>query len=228
MRLNRIMRGGLLGLLAVFVLASGCTGSDKLNPGSGQIVVQVSTQNSTTRFDTAFVGLLQIEVVPVDPGIAAAAGIHPVGVLDSANRPGDIDFALDGNQFVIPVTLGTGRWRIRRILFDNMNFFDFDPPPSEDSCEEFISFYSLPDKVRIQDFGQDVIFEVDNTGRTSLTITVDGQKFAEGFQAGFQCVELGGQAAPGTPCLEAWCIQSNAPYDPSQLDMRASEFLDFS
>jgi len=225
MRSNRFCRGALLGMLAVVLLASGCTGSDKLNPGSGQIVIQISTQNSSTRFDTAFVGLLQIELVPVDPTSAGAAGLFPVGVINSADRPGDIDFANDGMQFAVPVTVGTGRWRIQRILIDNLTFIDFDPPASQTTCEDFITMYSLPDKVRIQQFGQDVIFEVDNTGRTSLTITWDGAKFLEALQAGFTCVP---QGFPG--CSQPWCLlfPGNPVFDPSQLDMRASEFLDFS
>jgi hypothetical protein len=200
MRLNGWRIGVLLAALSPVILATGCTGSDVLTPGTGNHQTRVVPENAGGRFvdsefDAARLSLRQIEARPTNPQADAVLGPSNFGLL---RQPANTNF-VTGQALEVTIPLTSGSYRLERILVNKIQLNDVDDltvpglsDPINPTCHDFIkriSFLSNQDQVEIlgSDLDDDVIFGLDAAQPGSLTVRVDYPGYLAALIAAIDC-----------------------------------------
>jgi hypothetical protein len=245
MRLNHWYRVACLALILPVLFAAGCTGTDVLNPTTGNVRFELNVVDVPVdfRFDTARFRIRQITVRPVDAGADAVLGADAIGLMREAQT---LNFDI-GEPVVRFLPLGTGSYRLEAITISNINFRDLDahpctvPPypapcdllfPPEDllcSCDgvaagDYIDRYRSTDNdggVYIGDFAEPIIFHIDSGDENPLVLSFHWDQLLLAIQDAWAYLE-DYQCDP----VEPYCLLSfGNGFNEATFSSHASEFL---
>jgi hypothetical protein len=236
MNLDNLKHAARLAVLLPLVVAAGCTGSDMLTPTTGSFKIQVEVVNVPEGYrfgdsdgDRARFRILQIRVQPADPRAAEAlgdeAGMAIMRFAKSINHHiTEPKLLWDANAQPpeYPPPLSSGTWILKSIEIDLFNFKDNGDPPSEDSCEDYITTYRTNEfdgSKLLQEFGQEVTFNVEGGVDNQFSIVIDWEAFSDALQASWPCYQNCGD--------DPWCLQDFSAFQNEVFYSRIPDFLSF-
>jgi len=207
---NSRVIGVLLAVWAPFVVLTGCTGTDVLTSGSGDLEFRAELDNASGRFvdnpfDRARLDVEQIEIRPTNADADAALGSVNLGLIDEEFGA---DFVSGISKLAItPQTSGT--YRLIRMLIPRIVLSDTDDltvaglsDPVVPACHDFIKDADLGLGGQAALFGIEntdlpapvtVTLDANNPGR--LTLRLDYPGFLAAINASLDCASCGCPAA---------------------------------
>ena len=212
MRTHWMRLGGLLALMTPLVLASGCTGSEVLNPTSGDIVLSLELVNNQPGpftddpvgdppnlipADLAYSLMTQTMFRPTLADSDAALGPNDLGLLA---QPFEANFNfVEGLQATARLT--HQGYELSTVVLTEIFLWDrsdgnggndvkpqyFDDPLNP-TCNDFVRFFlnDSSDQIQLIDFGGPVYLNAQGAG-TPFKIKLDVEAFIDAFVDAHQC-----------------------------------------
>lgn len=203
------MRTGLLALLVLLAVAPACTNSEQLNSGVGPVPIEITVDNSDTRFGRSFFNVVQVTVRPLNPDADEVLGTNPLWMIKTTDdAPIEINLNDLQDGYVTTSPLTAGLYEVQSIDLQLLEFRQGDQV-SDLTCGEYIVDYPVIEgTVQLVDFGEPVYFEVKTGSGNQLEMVFDGQAMVTAFVNSWQCRQ-GAACATGFPPLPpfpAWCL----------------------
>jgi hypothetical protein len=205
-------------VLAVLLVAAGCTGTEELTATQETLTLEVQLSNTETRFESAYFQVVQLSLRPMDPLADGALDADGLGV---------VRFVLgvsyrDAGPQTASVSLREGVYQVTSLVLGSFQYNDLDPlnpPTSTATCQEYVRLWNLadpnPKNFAFTDFGRDVFVTVRSGQETKLTLAVDGEALEDAFLYSWLCI-------PAPICQTApWCLATFRP------DVFVAQGLDF-
>ena len=216
------------GLVLPLWAAGGCTNSDALNSGTGQLPVQVQLTNPTTRFATAGLSFAQVVIRPVDANASTVLGVNQLGILATTTAGIDLDFNGGQTEFTIGSTLPAGTYRLESLNLQKLLFMNGTQTSTGAGCVGVATSYTeSAATIDLRAFGDLFITVPEEGSGGPARFTIDGGALALAFEQSWACgcVFFGRCEAGITTCGVAQ--RCGATFRASDFSARASTFLTF-
>jgi len=216
---NRWRNIHLTALLAVFLLAAGCTGTETLTTSQETLTLEVQLVNPETAFQSSFFQVVQLSLRPLDPLADEALQADGLGV---------VRFVLgmiyaDPQPKTTSVSIREGVYQVLSVVIGAIAYQNRVDPADPSSCQTYVDDWLLftgnPQNFTFTDFGRDVFVTVEPGGVNKITLIVDGQALEEAFLDSWTCKQTilcGSLSIP-------WCL---GLIQPEVFVAQGLEFLD--
>jgi len=220
MHSNRWRNSAFAALLAVLLVSGGCTGTEKLITGQETLTLEIQlTNNTDTRFESAFFNVVQVSLRPLDPD--AAAALLADGGLGVVRFAEGISYR-DTEPHTTSVSLDEGEYQVTSLILGSIQYRDLDPPTSTATCQEYVSLWNLftgnPPNFTFTDFGEEIFVTVESGGDNRLTLVIDGAALEDAFLNSWTCYKF------PVNCTVPWCLFR---INPDLFVSQGTDFIEF-